>query len=122
MSGDVPELTAELIVDGAAPQPPVISPDGRWVVYVVAPVGKRGERRLSALWVVAADGSSAPRKLTAGTAGDSGPRWAPDSTSVYFLSDRTGSVQLHRIRLDGGEARRTWTSPTPSGCPGAWCW
>ena len=18
--------------------------------------------------------------------------------------------------------RRTWTSPTPSGCPGAWCW
>jgi dipeptidyl aminopeptidase/acylaminoacyl peptidase len=102
--GDAPGLTAELIVDGAAPRQPVISPDGRWVVYVVAPVGKRGERRLSALWVTAADGSSAPRKLTAGTANDSGARWAPDSASVYFLSDRTGPVQLHRIRLDGGEA------------------
>src|ERR1700685_4087493 len=37
-----PELTAELIVDGAVPQQPVISPDGRWVAYAVAPVGKRG--------------------------------------------------------------------------------
>jgi dipeptidyl aminopeptidase/acylaminoacyl peptidase len=104
MSAEVPELTAELIVDGAAPQQPVISPDGCWVVFVVAPVGQRRERRLSALWVAAADDSSAPRKLTAGTAMDSGPRWAPDSASVCFWSDRTGSVQRHRIRLDGGEA------------------
>ena len=35
---------------------------------------------------------------------DSGPRWAPDSASLFFLSDRTGSVQLHRIGLDGREA------------------
>ncbi len=42
MSGDALELTAELIVDGAAPQQPVISPDGRWIGYVVAPVGTRG--------------------------------------------------------------------------------
>src|SRR5258708_16261734 len=33
-----------------------------------------------------------------------GTRWAPDSASVFFLSDRTGSVQLHRIWLGGGEA------------------
>ena len=49
MSEIRPELTAELIVDGAAPQQPVISPDGCWVVYVVAPVGWGGERHLSAL-------------------------------------------------------------------------
>jgi dipeptidyl aminopeptidase/acylaminoacyl peptidase len=112
MSTDAPELTAELIVDGAVPRDPVISPDGRWVVYVVAPLGQQGERRLSALWVAAADGSSAPAQLTAGTAKDSRPRWAPDSASVFFLSDRPGpgadsdsdSGQLYRIRLDGGEA------------------
>ena len=119
MSGDGPELTAELIVDGAVPRQPAISPDGRWVVYLVAPVGTRGERRLSALWVAAADGSSAPRKLTAGTANDSGPRWAPDSASVYFLSDRTGAVQLHRIRLDGGEAEAltSWCGDMSDACP-----
>lgn len=104
MSEDTPELTAELVVDGAVPSQPVISPDGCWVVYVVAPVGRSTERRTCAIWLAAADGSSPPRKLTAGTAADFGPRWAPDSASVFFLSERTGSPQLHRIWLSGGEA------------------
>jgi dipeptidyl aminopeptidase/acylaminoacyl peptidase len=104
MSGEAPELTAELVVDGAVPSQPVISPDGCWVAYVVAPVGRGGERRLCALWVAAADGSSPSRKLTAGMAADCDPRWAPDSASVFFLSDRTGSRQLYRVRVGGGEA------------------
>jgi dipeptidyl aminopeptidase/acylaminoacyl peptidase len=104
MSEDASELTAEMVTDGAVPSQPVISPDGRWIAYVVAPVGRRAERRTCALWLAAADGSSPPWKLTAGTAADFGPRWAADSASVFFLSDRTGSPQLHRIRLGGGEA------------------
>src|ERR1700677_4056328 len=104
MSEDIPKLTAESVVDGVVPSQPLISPDGRWVAYVVAPVGRREERRVCAVWVAAVDGSSPPVKLTAGTAADSRPRWAPDSASVFFLSDRAGSRQLHRIRLDGGEA------------------
>jgi dipeptidyl aminopeptidase/acylaminoacyl peptidase len=104
MSEDTSELTAELVVDGVVPSQPVISPDGCWVAYVVAPVGRRAERRICAIWLAAADSSSPPEKLTAGTAADFCPSWAPDSTSVFFLSDRTGSTQLHRIRLGGGEA------------------
>ena len=104
MSEDTPELTAELVTDGVVPSQPAVSPDGRWVAYVVAPVGRRAERRLCAVWLAAVDGSSPPGKLTAGTAADFRPRWAPDSASVFFLSDRTGSRQLHRIRLGGGEA------------------
>jgi dipeptidyl aminopeptidase/acylaminoacyl peptidase len=98
------ELTAELVVDGAVPSQPVVSPDGCWVAYAVAPVGRGAERRVSALWLAAADGSSPPGQLTAGVAADCDPRWAADSASVFFLSDRTGSVQLHRIRVGGGEA------------------
>ena len=108
MSEDAPELTAELVVDGAVPSQPVISPDGCWVAYVVAPVGRGGERCMCAIWLAAADGSSPSWKLTAGTAADSDPRWAPDSASVFFLSDRTGSRQLYRVRVrvrvGGGEA------------------
>jgi dipeptidyl aminopeptidase/acylaminoacyl peptidase len=104
VSEDAPELTAELVVDGAVPSQPVISPDGCQVAYVVAPVGRREERRTCALWLAAADGGSPPGKLTAGMAADFTPRWASDSASVFFLSDRTGSVQLHRIWLGGGEA------------------
>jgi dipeptidyl aminopeptidase/acylaminoacyl peptidase len=119
MSSDTPRLTAELVVDGAVPQQPAVSPDGRWVAYVIAPVGQRGERRLSALWIAAADGGSPPRQLTAGTAADSGPRWAPDSASLFFLSDRTGSAQLHRIRVDGGEAESLteWQGEIYDVCP-----
>ena len=40
MSEAAPELAAELVVDGAVPSQPVVSPDGRWVAYVVAPVGR----------------------------------------------------------------------------------
>jgi dipeptidyl aminopeptidase/acylaminoacyl peptidase len=114
-----PELTAELVVDSAVPSQPVISPDGSWVGYVVAPVGRRTERSLSALWLAAADGSSPPRQLTAGAAADSRPRWAPDSASLLFLSDRTGSRQLHRMRIEGGpaEALTDWHGDIDDACP-----
>jgi dipeptidyl aminopeptidase/acylaminoacyl peptidase len=105
-------LTAELVVDGSVPSTPVVSPDGRLVAYAVAPVGRAGEHRVSSLWVVAADGRTPPRKLTAGTANDAYPDWAPDSESIFFTSDRAerGVAQLHRIRVDGGEAEAlsTW--------------
>jgi len=104
MDDDAPKLTSELVVDGSLPSQPVISPDGCWVAYVVAPVGRAGENHVSALWVAAADGSSPPWKLTAGTAADCDPRWATDSASVFFLSDRTGARQLYRVRVGGGEA------------------
>jgi hypothetical protein len=48
-SGDAPELTTELVVDGVVPSQPVISPDGRWVAYVVAPAGRKTERRMCAI-------------------------------------------------------------------------
>ena len=34
-------LTADLVVDGRVPSSPVLSPDGRWVVYVLAPIAER---------------------------------------------------------------------------------
>jgi len=93
------QLTPELLVDSAVPLCPVISPDGRWVAYVVTTMGAR-EHRLSTLWAARTDASSPPVRLTEGTAWDRNPQWAPDSASLYFWSAR----QLHRIDLDGGDA------------------
>ncbi|TQF02649.1 S9 family peptidase [Kitasatospora acidiphila] len=98
-------LTAELVVDMAAPVAPAISPDGRLVAYgVVANSGRNGHPH-SSVWVAAADGSAAPRRLTDGTARDAAPKWAPDSASLYFTSDREerGTAQLQRILPDGDE-------------------
>lgn len=93
-------LTVELVVDGQVPSAPALSPDGRWVVYVQAPIGRAGERRLSQLWVASLDGEP-PRQLDIPPADLSLPRWAPDSATIFFLSDR----QLHRIGRSDGEVR-----------------
>jgi dipeptidyl aminopeptidase/acylaminoacyl peptidase len=106
------ELTAELVVDSRVPVSPVLSPNGRWVVFVVTTVGKAGESTVSSLWIAAVDGSVPPRALTEGSAHDSAPRWAPDSESIFFLSNRSGRdpAQLHRIPSAGGtvEALTNW--------------
>ncbi|GLY36728.1 hypothetical protein Amsp01_027520 [Amycolatopsis sp. NBRC 101858] len=105
---DMGELTAEQVVDRLVPREPRISPDGRWVVYVTAPVGRAGEYPVSGLWLVPVDGSAPARELVGGTAENRSPRWAGDSRSVFFLSDREerGTAQLYRIGLDGGEPER----------------
>ncbi|KAB8194639.1 prolyl oligopeptidase family serine peptidase [Nonomuraea phyllanthi] len=108
------EVTPELIVDGAVPLHPAISPDGRHVAWTVTPMGRAREHPAGAIWVAATDGGTPPRRLTSGAAYDVLPRWAEDPGLLFFLSDRTrrGTAQLHRIRLDGGaaEALTAWES------------
>ncbi|MBA8923317.1 dipeptidyl aminopeptidase/acylaminoacyl peptidase [Kutzneria viridogrisea] len=101
------ELTAELVVDGRVPYSPVLSPDGRWVVYLLATVGQAGEHPSSQLWLAAADGSVSPRQLDIPAAHLSCPRWSPDSESIFFLSDWStpGTAQLHQIERTGGSPR-----------------
>jgi dipeptidyl aminopeptidase/acylaminoacyl peptidase len=101
-------LTAETVVDRLVPREPRMSPDGRWVVYVVAPVGRAGEHPVSGLWLAPADGSAPARELAGGPAEHRAPRWAADSGSVFFLSDRDerGTAQLYRIDLAGGSPER----------------
>ncbi|WP_239152327.1 S9 family peptidase [Virgisporangium aurantiacum] len=101
------ELTAELVVDGRVVQALALSPDGARVAYVVGRVGRDGDHPVSDLWVVAVDGTVAPRRLTSDQAHVSAPRWAADSSSIYFLSDRAerGTAQLHRVGIVDGVVR-----------------
>ncbi|MEU8637247.1 prolyl oligopeptidase family serine peptidase [Amycolatopsis sp. NPDC048633] len=105
---DLGELTAEHVVDRVVPRDPRISPDGRWVVYVTAPVGRVDRFPVSGLWLAPADGSAVARELSVGVAENHAPRWAADSGSVFFLSDRAerGTAQLYRIGLAGGAPER----------------
>jgi dipeptidyl aminopeptidase/acylaminoacyl peptidase len=107
------QLTAELVVDGRVSSALALSPDGRWVAYVVAPAGQADVHPVSELWVAAVDPSGSPRRLTSGEAYDSTPRWTADSRSIYFLSDRAerGTAQLHRVGLADGvvQAVTSWS-------------
>src|SRR3954471_2575098 len=84
---------------------PQISPNGRYVVYVQRETDLEANRGRSDLWLLDLQTSPLkPRRLTQHSANDTHPRWSVDGTNIYFLSSRTGSTQIWRLPMSGGEA------------------
>jgi dipeptidyl aminopeptidase/acylaminoacyl peptidase len=93
---------------------PVVSPDGRLVVFPVTEPSYDEKKEVSDLWIVPADGSAKPRRLTAGKSAESGARWSPDSRRLAFSAKREDDEVSQIYVLDvagGGEARRVSASP-----------
>jgi dipeptidyl aminopeptidase/acylaminoacyl peptidase len=87
---------------------PVVSPDGRWIVFSLTEPNYDPVKQTSDLWIVRADGSEAPRQLTFTKDAESGAAWSPDGTRVAFCTKREGDQmpQVYVLPLGGGEARR----------------
>lgn len=88
---------------------PVISPDGKWIAYVVSepPDTSLGEKcGTSDIWVVDFEGSRKSRRFAFSSASEKSPRWSHDGRWIAFLSNRGGKMQVYRIRFAGGEAER----------------
>jgi dipeptidyl aminopeptidase/acylaminoacyl peptidase len=84
---------------------PQVSPDGRYLVYVQRETDLDANRGRTNLWMLDLEApAEKPRRLTQHMANDTHPRWAADGISLYFLSSRTGSQQIWRLPLTGGEA------------------
>lgn len=81
-----------------------LSPDGRLAVYSVSAPNRETGKSNSDLWVAIVNREGMPRQLTTSTSTDTEPAWLPDNRSVVFLSNRSGSMQLWKIAIDGGEA------------------
>src|SRR6266849_1346089 len=72
---------------------PVISPDGRWVMFSVVDVDLKANKKTSHLWIVAFAGGEA-HQITSDAAGESRGRWSPDGQKFLFVSGRDGSSQV----------------------------
>jgi dipeptidyl aminopeptidase/acylaminoacyl peptidase len=82
---------------------PIISPDGKTIVYTVGTTDWSNNSYDSELWMVR-EGLS-PLQLTRTGKGSSfGARFTPDSRFVSFLADRGDKTQLYIISVYGGEA------------------
>jgi Tol biopolymer transport system component/imidazolonepropionase-like amidohydrolase len=80
---------------------PVVSPDQSLIVYAA----------LGDLWLVSAEGGD-PKPLTRDEPLDTDPHWAPDSGSVVFASDRSGTMDLwiKDVKAPPGEGERRLTT------------
>ncbi len=96
-------MTVEDVMALSSVSDPQISPDGRWVAYVVTKPDFDEDALRSAIWIVSTDGGAAYR-LTRGPKGDDTPRWSPDGRWLAFLSDRGEKTQVYGIAPNGGEA------------------
>jgi Tol biopolymer transport system component len=67
---------------------PVVSPDGKWVVYSLLEPSYETDKSVSDLWLVSADGLKAPRRLTNTKAPEGDVAWSPDSSSIAFATKR----------------------------------
>ena len=95
-------FTAEDLVTMARLSDPRVSPDGTGVAYVLRTTDLEANKGRKDLWFVGLDGT-APRRLTTDPGNETEPRFSADGT-LYFISERSGSDQVWRLRLDGGEA------------------
>lgn len=94
---------------------PAISPDGKWVVFSVTEPSYDDKEQSTDLWLVPADGSAAPRKITALKAGESDPSWSPDSRRIAFSAKRDADEVSQIYVLDvigGGESQRVTSLST----------
>jgi dipeptidyl aminopeptidase/acylaminoacyl peptidase len=89
---------------------PALSPDGRWVAYVVRSIEPKPDVKddwvyRTQLWLAAVDGKTPPRQLTFGPAGNSSPAWSPQGDRLAFVRNgEKDKPQVYLLPLAGGEA------------------
>jgi len=87
---------------------PTLSPDGRRVVFAKRVVDFDANKASTSLWIedLFARDAAPPKRLTPDGWNVNSPAFSGDGATVYFLSTRSGSMQLYAIPAGGGEPRQ----------------
>ena len=73
-----------------------LSPDGSEVAYTVTYYNMAENRGVTSIYLQPIEGGE-PRQLTDNAGNDVSPQWAADGRSLYFLSNRSGSMQIWNV-------------------------
>src|SRR5258708_35965315 len=74
-------ITAADLFNIKTVETPALSPDGKWVAYVLRTIEPKPDAKddwiyRTQLWLAATDGQTPPRQLTFGAARNSSPAWS----------------------------------------------
>lgn len=92
---------------------PMISPDGKKVVFVHTEMNFEEDEYINHLWIADTD-EGEPYQFTASRGKDKNPSWSPDGKHILFTStppskeeeEKKPKTQIYVIPVDGGEARQ----------------
>ncbi|MET0658776.1 MAG: S9 family peptidase, partial [Steroidobacteraceae bacterium] len=95
---------------------PALSPDSETVVFTVRETDMDANRGRTDLWALDLVTKGAlPRRITSHPENDGSAQWSHDGKWLYFLSGRSGSDQVWRMDLAGGEAQAVTQFPLDVG-------
>ena len=93
-----------------------LSPDGRTLLYQQTDYNMAENRGVTTIRVEDMD-SKTVTCLTDFTSNSLSPKWSADGRHIYFLSDRSGSMQVWRMNASGGDATQITGSGDGEGVP-----
>ena len=98
---------------------PAVSGDGKWIAVQVTEPAYTDVEQSSDLWLLPADRSAPPRRLTATRGSESGATWSRDGRRIAFSARRDGddAVQIYVLDVGGGEAQRVTNVSTGARAP-----
>ena len=91
-----------------------VSPDGSSVAFLVSDYSLETNGRNTDIYLLET-ATNKVRRLTNHKAADFNPVFSPCGKSLYFLSSRSGLVQLYKLSFNGGEAVQVTDFPVSIG-------
>ncbi|WP_419569885.1 prolyl oligopeptidase family serine peptidase [Rheinheimera sp.] len=88
-----------------------VSPDGRYLVYGQKNGGLNPADTSADLYLMDLQEGNKVSRLTFSDDREHGVQWSKNSDALYFIAGRSGSSQIWRLPLTGGEARQVTDLP-----------
>ncbi len=77
-----------------------MSPNGNYIVYTL---DQNENTAAKDIYILSMDGS-VDKKLVGNLANDTDPKWSPDGKEILFISNRYGSNDLWKLKIENGKA------------------